>query len=589
MLRYEKKVVFNGREVVTYNFCEIQINDPSGDCYGEIQIPYSSIYRLSDVVAVITDFAGREVRKVKKKEMTDRSAISSISFYEDDFIREFKLKHNTYPYRIRYSYTITSKQFITLVRWIPAIDIDIPTRSATLDVTVPANTNIRCQLRGVSRPDTLTDGTDCTYTWTSSYEGKAGEELSAPPALALLPEVTVMPEHFYFDKPGSLSSWKSFGNWVCELNAGLDQLSPGEEARIERCISNTTDKREQLQLLYRRLQEETRYVNISIETGGFKPYPASYVAEKKYGDCKALTNYFQSVLKVAGLESYYTLVYLGENINPVDTNFVVPQFNHAILMVPLDGDTLWVDCTSKAPLNYVGPSLQNRKAFVVDRDNSRFLDIPPLRYQDVVQTRKVHFSRMMNGKVRGEFTTVYRGGEYQELHYYQRNYHRADNEYIIRKYFTARGFEPMGHEMSFPCDDSAYVVLNVEAVSPSFCKEYGSDLIFNVLPMNLPRFEKPGRRVNDVQLNCPVVLKDTLEYRLPPGCAFGSLPEQVSYDSDFGSYSLTSRVVGDHVEVIKEFTLFPGHVSLEEYDTFYDFVFACLSAEINKYIVFTKT
>ena len=68
--------------------------------------------------------------------------------------------------------------------------------------------------------------------------------------------------------------------------------------------------------------------------------------EKKYGDCKALTNYMRYMLKTVGIKSYPALINGGASKVSADPAFPADPFNHVILCIPQGKDSAWLECTS---------------------------------------------------------------------------------------------------------------------------------------------------------------------------------------------------------------------------------------------------
>jgi transglutaminase-like putative cysteine protease len=565
-------VVIKGKVTKNISY-KIRINNRAGEQYTKVEIPYNGLNKPSDIKASITDINGNKIKKLKRDKIITRSSISSISLYEDDFVKEFTLKHNQYPYVLNYSYTVVYSEYLHIVNWIPVLDLEIPTQNACLriETSVKEKINYTENLITSSSRETIED--KIIYVWKSEYLKPYLYEVYSPPYKEFLPYVHVAPEAFKFEQKGSFLDWESFGEWELSLLEGLNKLPENEIMKITSLISGLENQKDKVRTLYHYLQDNTRYVNVTIETGGLKPYPAEYVSKNKYGDCKALTNYFKSVLEHVGIESYYTSVFSGDKISTINLDFPSQQFNHIILAVPIEKDTIWLDCTSDGPFNYLGTFTQNRKAFAISKDGSKFIQTPALGLYDVLESRKIKFSQSFGTtEVLGDFLNKYRGAEFEKLLYLKREYNPSLQERVIKNHYLDKGSELVSYELMEPFRDFKSIELSYKTRIHNLYNFYGEDLLIDVLPMSIPNFEKPEKRRLPVAISYPINRIDSINYEIPNEYAVLNIPDNNSFESRFGQYHISFIAEGNNVLVNKQFIVYSQIISTNEYEEFYAFI-----------------
>ncbi len=589
LIRQETSMQFDDVYLYHDEIFEIQVNNRAGERFTKVQIPYSRMIKIVDLQASITDTLGKTIKKLSKSDITERSNISEISLYEDHFIKEFTLKHNIYPYRLRYSYTYVQKEFLQLEDWTPVLSNDVPTRLALLKVEVPTDFKIAYIHHYCDhfRVDSLKNS--MIYHWRASYSGKLEEEKYAPSAARFQPQVRIMPLKFTYEESGSSESWQFFGRWQASLLKDLNDLPEDEIFRIHQLVMNMTDKKAIIRKLYHFLQDETRYINISIKTGGFKPYPASYVAKKKYGDCKALSVYFRAILEEVGIPSFYTKINAGTEIEPLDRSFPSQQFNHIILCVPVEQDTLWLDCTSIEAFDYQGTFIQNRDVLVVNGNRSFLSRIPALQPFEVLNSRTFHVSYQEEGNITTVgIDNIYRGNEYTELLNYKKFVPENILEKELRKRFIGIKLQLDTFQLMVQPRDSTFIRLKANAITDEIFKYYGKDILVNLIPFEIQMPEKNEKRRLPLQIDYPVYKTDTLYYALPPHRNKPPLPDNILMESEFGEYGLAYHYHEGNLIVIKTFLLNQGNYPRSSYKAFYEFITKIISYENSAHIVLQK-
>ncbi|HET7733353.1 MAG TPA: DUF3857 domain-containing protein [Paludibacter sp.] len=588
LVNYRTDLLVRNNKLYTNRSYELLINNRKGEEYAEVSIPYSKMNKVSKVEAFIKDKNGNVVKNLKPGDIEERSMMADFSFYEDNFVKEFTLVHNVYPYTLCYKFQQQEDAFFYIDNWTPIINRDIPTINATLTLDVPRDYKIAFSQQFVDNFEVDTLEKSIKYMWKGSYSKQITPEIYAPEISCLKPMVRIVPDKFKYDQEGMNSSWKTYGNWEYRLIEGLNELPENEKRQIDDLIEGVKNDNEKVKILYHYLQDETRYINISIETGGMKPYPATYVAINKYGDCKALSNYFKSVLSYVGIPSFYTNVYAGDLIKNIDLNFPSMQFNHVILCVPFPKDTLWLDCTSNGPFNYLGTFTQNRDAFLISSANSTFIRTPALLKQDVLEIRKVHInSDSLSGAI-SNFRNTYKGKNYENLFSLSSLTSESKTSQVIRNNFIENDFDLINYKLMPVHRDSASIVLNYTAKADKLFRKYGKDMLIRIIPFSIPAFKEPKIRKCPVQIDYPLYKIDTLEYQLPLGYSLSNSFKNQTINSVFGTYAIEFQLHENTVKVVKSFLLNAGRYSLGQYADFYNFIKTVSDIDYNSYIVTRK-
>ena len=421
---------------------ELEIENRLGEEYTKIEIPYSKHNKIANIDAWIVDNTGQKVRSLKKSEILDKSHVSAMSLYEDNFIKTFQLKYNNYPYKVCYTYKTTIDQFITIADWSPALYSKIPTTEARLVVSLPKECHYKIFKRDVMILKSDTSENSIKSTYVSKYNKIDLTEPYSEPFEDLKPRLVIVPSHFNYGVDGSTTDWKEFGNWFNKLNKGLNDLPLSEKNIVYELIKNESNKRDVIKILYHYMQDHTRYINVSIGLGGFKSYPASYVAQNKYGDCKALTNYMKSLLEIAGIKSYFVLIDRSFNTEKIIVDLPFPQFNHVLLAVPMNKDTIWIENTENSEaFNFISCSIQNRKALFIDENNSKIISMPTLKKRDVTMYRNIEIKLDQQGHAEANSLFSFRGLYYESFNALTSDFNKDEQDNIIKEYLPFSNYE----------------------------------------------------------------------------------------------------------------------------------------------------
>ena len=493
--------------------------------------------KLVDAEIKVFDAHGKPVNRYKMKEM--RSQGTGEGLVIDGQVYYFRVAAPSYPITVEYDYDVKYKGTLNY----PDYQIQVPEQSvenSSYTVSVPANLDLKYKAQQINlRPDISTSGKTKTYVWQAKNLAAVEDEEGCANYESSYPAILLSPNKFSMDgHEGDLSSWKNFGEWYADLAKGSINLSDETKSFLQQMVKDAKTDKQKIDILYRYLQKNYRYVSIQLGIGGYKPFDASFVDAKKYGDCKALSNYMQAMLAAVGITSYQALINAEYDKEPVDPAFPHNSFNHVILCVPGKTDTTWLECTSTATApGVLGSFTENRNALLVTPQGGVLVPTPKSKPSE--NTFHLYTKVNIADDASGVSKSVMQSkGEYkEEIQEYVANEKKDDQkDYLVKRL----GFlQPDQFDITTDQkEDSAKTSfdLTIEKV-PEFTagsKMFLNPRIYKIWSFSLPEISK---RTKSYYFPYPFIKTDTTVYQLPEDYTVESLPAAFQKKFAYGSFS----------------------------------------------------
>src|SRR5258708_1378660 len=491
---------------------------------------------LEEVEIRVFDAAGKTVTKYKQKDLSSLAIADGL--IDDSKMYYLQIPASTFPVTVEYKYELRYKGILSYPRY----EILRPgegVERSSYTARIRQDMDLRYEAKNIALSPTVgEDGKYKTYSWSVKDLSPLEEEEGAVSYESRYPSILLAPNRFKLDDyEGDMTSWKNFGRWYGDLKKDMDLLPEDRKAFFLGLVKNAKDDREKTRIIYTYLQKNFRYVSIQLGIGGFRPFSADFTDKKKYGDCKALSNYMQAVLQVIGIKSYQAPVNATYNKEPVNPDFPCNQFNHVIVCVPQPKDSIWLECTSRTnDFGSLGSFTENRNALLITEDGGVLVTTPASKARDNTFTSLTYIALKADGSVRVT-TRLRTTGDYkQDMMDYANEKPDAQKAYFI----NGMGFK-----------DPQQIIFKQEEASDNFgvtvdqeiealpelktgTKMFLSPRVYRLWSRKLPKSE---RRRQDFYFNCPFEKTDTTCIKLPAGYKPDALPESKDLRCDLANYS----------------------------------------------------
>ncbi|WP_340065582.1 DUF3857 domain-containing protein [Ascidiimonas aurantiaca] len=595
VVRYEEKDILlenTDKMIISYKRVITVLNEEGNRLVGAFAF-YDDDTRITQLQAVIYDTMGNEIKKVRNKDFKDQSAVDGATLYSESRVKFLDYTPVSYPYTIEFSYETKTPITVFIPSWSPLSRYFQSVQKSVYKITYAEGMDVRVKERhfnGFSIANKSTDG--LVHYEATNLEALKPEYLALP-INEFTPGVMVASTKFNaHGVHGSASNWQEFGKWMYDhLLQGRDHLDPETISRVQQLTAHLEDPVEKAKIVYKYIQDNTRYISVQVGIGGYQPIPASDVDRVKYGDCKGLTNYTMALLSAVGIESYYVHVEAGTEKIDMENDFAsMNQGNHAILYIPNENDEIWLDCTSQVhPFGFVGDFTDDREVLVMTPEGGVIKRTPVYANETNHKHTKASIALNTEGTVNAEVSIISKGIEYDRRFYLEHSsekdkiaFYKRDWHYLNNLHVSTVSLENNRDDISFKEH------LNVQI--DTYATSSGERLLLTPNFFNKETHvpQRYRNRISDFRIERGYWYEDEYTITLPPGYKIEALPEPVDIENKYGHYKMKLEVSGQTLHYYRDLLLKKGTYDKGDYDAYRKFKRTVAKTD-NAKIVLIKT
>ncbi len=561
---YNDMTLIKKRIVTVYN--------ENGNSHAKTWEYYNEDTKIKKIETRVFDKFGIEIKKIKKNDFTDESAVSGGTIYSDDRVKSYTYKPINYPYTIEFVSETHYKSTSYIPIWMPLDDYFLGVEYSELKIENNLNENLRLK-------EEKFEPFNITSSSKSSFKAENLEPLNyeaySPSISFLVPKLSIALDKFIINGvEGRNGDWKSQGEWMyLNLLKEKSDLPEDTKKRVQNLVKDIKDPIEKAKIIYKYVQSNTRYISIQEGIGGMQPIAATEVDNVKYGDCKGLSNYTKALLESVGVESYYTRLFASKSPQNVDKNFVSfqGQTNHVILAIPNNDDYIWLECTSQTnPFGFIAGFTDDRDVLVIKPEGGEIVHTKIYNAEDSIQNTKAVVTLNDNGGLDGNVNITTTGFQYS-LHEGVENETESDKKLHYKNYWDNINNLSIA-DINITNDKENIIYKEaIKLSTTNYASKSGDRLIFEPNMFNKVTNIPPRYNVREQEFKIDRAFKDVDEFviKLPEGFKIEAITEDSSLKTKFGSYSFKIEALEDNtLKYSRTYILLKGNYKKEDYQAF---------------------
>jgi len=329
-----------------------------------INIPYDNFSEISSIKGVAINAKTNKKSKLSQYDISTNELKQRDIFYSDNKYKHFGFNNVEDKSKVEFSYKVKQNEPRLLSFF--AFQHELQTVASQFQIKSDPSIEIGYKLFGDHQDkivfEKTKEGNLDVYTWKVADMPAFEEENRAPNFTYFLPHIVYYIKSYTKDnkKEALFPDVEHLYKWYYSLVKDINKL---DQTALKTKTSELI--KDKAKAIYNWVQENIHYVAFEYEMGGFIPRDAASVFDKKYGDCKDISNLLNEMFKTAGLES--NLVWIGTRDKPYSfTDVPTPLVsNHMIASVKIDKQRYFVDGTdSFCPFTFPSAMIQGKEGLI---------------------------------------------------------------------------------------------------------------------------------------------------------------------------------------------------------------------------------
>lgn len=514
---------------------------------------YESVFRKIDEIeaGVFIPKENNKFKKQKVKNFVKNEMLDNDVFYNGTKSISFNytgLTEGAISY-LKYSMKVSEPKYVNRFIFQHYFPVEVFDYTVEVDRAIDIEIKyINCDSTDVNFTKTL-KGNKLIYNWTVKNVEDYKDESADLNFFYHIPHVIIYIKGYRYNDEyiNVLNTPNDLLDWYSQLIAKVDQTILEEMDSVARSVVETDDPDDlKVKKMFKWVQDNIKYIAIEDGLAGFQPENPKDVFKKRYGDCKGMSVLLHAMLKVVGVETYYTWV--GTDKIPYKySEFATPlNDNHFILTYKSGQNYYYLDATNSHISSKIHTDfIQGQEVLIRITDEEyeiKTVPVFPAEANQVIDTAKIIIE---DNIIKGSAHAVFTGYQNSKVNRMISNIH--DEEDKLKRF---RGFFEKGNNKfkitnsSHETIDDNRINVNYDFTIEDYIVSVDNEVYVNLnLTKEFPRLEllKEDRKHEIVQpFNTKYVV--FCELTIPENYEITYIPQNASFKkSKFYNYSIVYK------------------------------------------------